>query len=269
MSDSLWPHGLQYAKLPCSPLSPRVYSSSGPLSWWGHPTISSSVASFSSCPQSYPVSGSFPVNQLFTSGGQSNGIEGRHGWRVSQQGKTVSLNLLKTLVCMLSCFSRVRLYAIPWTVPGQVPLSMGFSSKNTGVGCHVLLQGIFPTQGSNPCLLCLLHWQEVKWTYLLERLILKLKRQYFGHRDSLEDPDAGKDWGQDKKRATEWKGWMASLTQWTWVWVNSRSWWWIGRPQIRSDQLLSHVGLLVTPWIAARQGGLSDWTELNWTEGSD
>ena len=48
---------------------------------------------------------------------------------------------------------------ILWTVPCQTPLSMGFSNKNTGVGCHALLQGIFPTQGSSPCLLCLLHWQ--------------------------------------------------------------------------------------------------------------
>ena len=47
----------------------------------------------------------------------------------------------------------------PWTVVYQAPLSMGFSSKNTGVGCHFLLQGILPTQGLNPCLLCLMRWQ--------------------------------------------------------------------------------------------------------------
>ena len=46
----------------------------------------------------------------------------------------------------------------PWTVAYQAPLSMGFSSKNTGVGCHFLLQGTLPTQGLNPCLLCLMHW---------------------------------------------------------------------------------------------------------------
>ena len=49
--------------------------------------------------------------------------------------------------------------AIPWTITRQAPLSMGFPSKNTRVGCHVLLQGFFPTQVSNPLLLCLLHWQ--------------------------------------------------------------------------------------------------------------
>ena len=55
--------------VPC-PLSPRVCSNSCPLSQWCHPTISSSVALFSSCPQSFPASGSYPVSQLFTSGGQ-------------------------------------------------------------------------------------------------------------------------------------------------------------------------------------------------------
>ena len=72
--DSLWPHGLQHGRLPCLSLSPRVCSNSCPLSWWGHPTISSSVTLFSSCPQSFPASGSFPVSQLFASGGQSIGI---------------------------------------------------------------------------------------------------------------------------------------------------------------------------------------------------
>ena len=60
---------------------------------------------------------------------------------------------------MLSCFSNVRLFATAWTVAWQAPLSTGFSSKNTGVGCHVLLQGIFLIQGLNLCLLCLLDWQ--------------------------------------------------------------------------------------------------------------
>ena len=73
MSDSLWPHGLQHARLPCPSLSPGVCSNLCPLSGWRHPTISSSVAPFSSCLQSFPVSESFPMNQLFTSGGQSIG----------------------------------------------------------------------------------------------------------------------------------------------------------------------------------------------------
>ena len=70
MSESLWPHGLQHARLPCPSLSPGVCSNFCPLSWWCHSTILSTVAPFS-CPQSFPASGSFPVSRLFTSGGQS------------------------------------------------------------------------------------------------------------------------------------------------------------------------------------------------------
>ena len=72
MSISLWPHGLQNARLPCPSSSPGACSDSCPLSRWCHPTISSSVTPFS-CPQSFPASGSFPVSQLFTTGGQSIG----------------------------------------------------------------------------------------------------------------------------------------------------------------------------------------------------
>ena len=71
-SDSLQPHGLQHTRLPC-PSTPRACSNSCPLSWWCHPTISSSVIPFSSCLQSFPASGSFPMSQFFTSGGQNIG----------------------------------------------------------------------------------------------------------------------------------------------------------------------------------------------------
>ena len=74
MSNSLWPHGLQLTRPPCPSPTPRVYPNLCPLSWWYHPTISSSVIPFSSRLQSFPASGSFPVSQLFTSGGQSIGV---------------------------------------------------------------------------------------------------------------------------------------------------------------------------------------------------
>ena len=73
VSDSLQPHGVQHSRLPCPSLSPEVYSNSCPLSRWCHPTISSSVALFPSCPQSFPASRSFPVSRLFTSCGESIG----------------------------------------------------------------------------------------------------------------------------------------------------------------------------------------------------
>ena len=66
MSDSLWPHGLQHAKLPSPSPSPKVCPSSCPLHWWGHRAISSSDALFSFFPQSFPASGTFPMSQLFS-----------------------------------------------------------------------------------------------------------------------------------------------------------------------------------------------------------
>ena len=66
------PHGLQHTRLPCPSPSPRVCSNSCPLNWWCHPIDSSSVIPFSSCLQSFPAPGSFPMNR-FTSGGQSTG----------------------------------------------------------------------------------------------------------------------------------------------------------------------------------------------------
>ena len=73
MSNFLWPHELQHGWLPCPSLSPWVCWNSGPSSQWCHPTISSSVTPFSACPQSFPASDSFPMSQLFSSGGQSIG----------------------------------------------------------------------------------------------------------------------------------------------------------------------------------------------------
>ena len=88
MSDSLQPHGLQHARLPCPSPTPGACSNSCPLSHWCHPTISSSIAPFCFCLQSFPASGSFLVSQFFTSGGQSIGASASasvlpmniHGW---------------------------------------------------------------------------------------------------------------------------------------------------------------------------------------------
>ena len=73
VSDCLWFHGLQQTRLLCPSLFPGVYSNSCPLIQWCHPTISSSATPFSSCPQPFPASRSFPVSQLFTSSGQRIG----------------------------------------------------------------------------------------------------------------------------------------------------------------------------------------------------
>ena len=74
VSDSLQPHGLQHTRPPCSSLTPGIYSNSCPLSWWCYPINSASVIPFSSCLQSFPGSGSFPMSQFLASGGQNIGV---------------------------------------------------------------------------------------------------------------------------------------------------------------------------------------------------
>ena len=74
VSDSLWPHGLQQARSPCPSPIPRACSNSHQSSQSCHPTISSSVVPFSSCPPSFPAAGSFPTSQFFTPGGQRIGV---------------------------------------------------------------------------------------------------------------------------------------------------------------------------------------------------
>ena len=99
VSDSLWPHEPQHARLPCPSPTPRVHSDSCPSSQWCHPAISSSVVPFSSCPQSLPASESFPMSQLFTWGGQSTGVSSlasvlpkkSQGWSPSQWTGWISL----------------------------------------------------------------------------------------------------------------------------------------------------------------------------------
>ena len=79
VSNSLWPHELQYARPPCPPPTPGIYPNSCPLSRWCHLFISSSVVPFSSCLQSFPTSGSFQMSQLFASRGQNIGF----GFKIS------------------------------------------------------------------------------------------------------------------------------------------------------------------------------------------
>ena len=101
---------------------------------------------------------------------------------------------------------------------------------------------------------------EISLEYSLEGLMLKLNLQYFGHlmwrTDLFEKTwcwERLKTGGEGDDRG--WDGWMASLTQWTWIWVNSGSWWWTGRPGMLQSMESQRVGTR-----------LRDWTELNWYE---
>ena len=108
LSNTLWPHGLQHARLPCPSPTPRAYSNSCPLSWRCHPTISSSVIPFCSFLQSFPTSGSFPLSQFFASGGQSIGVSA---------SASVQLSSVQSLSC-------VWLFVTPWTAAHQASLSI-------------------------------------------------------------------------------------------------------------------------------------------------
>ena len=137
MSDSSWPHGLQHARLPCPSPVPGACSNSCPLSWWCHPTISSSIDPFSSCLQSFPALGSFPMSWLFTSDSQSIGASalasvlpvniqglfpvGRTGWLCLQSKGLSSLlqhHTSKASILWRSAFFTVQL-SHPYMTTGK------------------------------------------------------------------------------------------------------------------------------------------------------
>ena len=149
MSDSLRPHGMQHARLPCPSPSPRACSNSCPVSRWCHPTISSSVVPFSSCLQSFPASGSFQMSQLFASGGHrywsfsfispSNDYSGLISFRIdwfallAVQGTLRSLlqhHSSKASILRHSAFCIVQL-SHPYTTTGKIIISVDLI-YNTG-----------------------------------------------------------------------------------------------------------------------------------------
>ena len=141
MSDSLWPHGLKHARPLCPSPTPGVNSNSCPLIGWCHPTISSSVDPFSSCPQSFPASGSFQMSHLFTSGGQRIGVSASTsvlpmniqgwfslGWTcwISLQSKGLSRVFSNTTVQKHQFFStQLVQFSHPYMITGKtIPLSI-------------------------------------------------------------------------------------------------------------------------------------------------
>ena len=136
VSDSLQPHGLQHARPPCPSPTLRVYSNSCPLSQWCHLTISSSVIPFSSCLQSFPASGSFPMSSFFTSGGQSIGV--------SPSTPVLPMNQFSSVQSL----SHVWLFAIPWTTACQASLSI------TNSWSSLKLTSIESVMPSNHLILC-------------------------------------------------------------------------------------------------------------------
>ena len=146
ISDSLPPHELQHTKLPCPSLPPRVCSNSCPLSHWCHPTISSSVAPFSSCLQSFPASGPFPMSWIFASGGPTIGASASasvlpaniQGW--FPLGRTDLISLLSK--GPLQCHNWLK---INW-------INKNIKEKKTKTNKEKYLELCFPTSSATPFL---------------------------------------------------------------------------------------------------------------------
>ena len=136
----------------------------------------------------------------------------------------------------ISFSSRVQLFTTPWTAACQTPLTVSWSLLKL-----VSIESVMP---SNHLILC----------YPLLTLALRTPILWPPNAKSWliwKDPDAGTDWRQEEKGTTGWDGWMASPTQWTWVWVNSRCWRSTGRPGMPQSMGSQSPALL------------SDWTELS------
>ena len=128
ISDSLWPYTMQHTRLPCPSLSPGACSNSCSFSRWCHPTVSSSVIPFSSCPQSFPASGFFPMSRLFA----------------------VLGDILCVCVCVRCRFSCDQLFVTLWTITHQAPLSMEFSRQEYWSGLPCPPSGDLPDRGIEP-----------------------------------------------------------------------------------------------------------------------
>ena len=133
MSDSLQPPGLQHNRLPCPSPSPGVCSNSYPLSWRCYPTISCSVTPFSSCPQSFPASGTFPMSWLFASGGQS--IEASASASVLPMNSSgwFPLGLTDLIFLLSKGFSKESYPALQFKRINSLPLSLLYGPTLTFV----------------------------------------------------------------------------------------------------------------------------------------
>ena len=154
VSDSLQPHGLQYRRLPCFSLSPGTCSNSCPLSWWCHPTISSSVIPFSSWLLSFWTSGSFLMSQLFISGGQSFGA--------SASASVLPMNIQDWFPLELTGLMQGDQTSHPKLIISQGPISKYHHREESGLSTwiwgntniQVITFCLCPTnstQNSHPC----------------------------------------------------------------------------------------------------------------------
>ena len=194
MSDSLWPHELQHARPPCPSPTPRVHPNPYASSQWCHPTILSSIIPFSSCPQSFPASGSFQMSQLFASGGRSIWVSastsvlpmnthdwslGWTGWDLlAVQGTLKSLlqhHSSKASILQCSAFFIVQL-SHPYTTTGKtIALTRWtFVDKVISLFINMLSRLVITFLPRSKCLL-------ISWLQLPSAVILEPKKNKASH----------------------------------------------------------------------------------------
>ena len=162
VSYSLRPDGLQHTRPPCLSPTPRVHPNPCPLSWWYHPTILSSVFPFSSCPQSFPASGSFQMSQLFASGGQSTGV--------SASTSVLSMNTQDWSNITLNRYKFGK-FSVELVLPSQSPLLQSiqrYPSSPLAQGGFPSVRNIFLLHDSLPSLRAQAHipYPALSWNSL-------------------------------------------------------------------------------------------------------
>ena len=234
MSNSLRPHESQHAKPPCPSPTPGVYPNSCPLNQWCHPTISY-------CRPLLPLPSVFPSIRVF-----SNESALRIRW---PKYWSFSFNISPS-----NEHPGLIAFRMDWldllAVQGTLKSLLQQHSSKASILWH---SALFIVQLLNPCMTTGKTIALTRQTFVGK--VMSLLFNMLSRLVIWKDPDAGEDWEQEEKGTTGWDGWMASLTQWTWIWVNSGSWWYTGRPGVLWFMGSQRVGLM--EWL--------NWTELGWS----
>ena len=233
---TLWPHESQHDRLPCPSPTPGLHSDSHPSRQWCHPAISSSVIPFSSCPQS--------LSESVFSNESTDRMRWPKYWSFSFS--IIPSKEIPGLIFRMDCLDLL-------TVKGTLKsLLQNHSSKASILQCSaffmVKLWQPYMITGKTIALTILgVHWKHWFWSWNTNTLATWCEElTHWKTPWCWETLRAG---GEVYDRG--WDGWMASPTQWTWVWLDSGSWWWTGRPDVLWFMALQRVG---HNWV----------TEQNW-----
>ena len=239
MSNSLWHHGLKHTGYLCPLLSPEACSNSCPLSHWHHPTILSSVAHFSSYPQSFPAPRSFPMTPLFTSSSWSTGASASapvlpmniQGWFPLQLTDLTSL-VSKGLSRVFSSTSvqNDQFFSVQPSLWSKSHIHTMTSRKTIALTLQTTVGKVISL------LFNMLSMFVIAFLSRSRHLLISRLPSLFV---LIVEPKKSK---EEKKDNRGWDSWMASRTRWTWVRASSRSWWWTGKPGVLQSMGSQRVG---------------------------